>query len=258
MIMALFNMNFFSETLGMQSSVLVVIPQKSAAGQIGIENKANDKKYKVLYLLHGLSDDETIWLRRTSVERYASRYGIAVVMPNGHRSFYTDMRHGGAYYRYITEELPFRIKEFFNVSDKREDTFIAGLSMGGYGALKAALREPEKYAAASGLSAVVDIDGFSHSRPELFDAIFGDDLTIPEDDDLYKLIEKHKNDSVKPKLFIGIGKQDGLYDQNQPFRKALSDNGYDLTYRESDGVHSWEFWDEYILYTLEWMFGGKR
>ena len=103
MIMALFNMNFFSETLGMQSSVLVVIPQKSAAGQIGIENKANDKKYKVLYLLHGLSDDETIWLRRTSVERYASRYGIAVVMPNGHRSFYTDMRHGGAYYRYITE-----------------------------------------------------------------------------------------------------------------------------------------------------------
>lgn len=258
MIMALFNMNFFSETLGMQSSVLVVIPQKSAAGQIGIENKANDKKYKVLYLLHGLSDDETIWLRRTSVERYASRYGIAVVMPNGHRSFYTDMRYGGAYYRYITEELPFRIKEFFNVSDKREDTFIAGLSMGGYGALKAALREPEKYAAASGLSAVVDIDGFSHSRPELFDAIFGDDLTIPEGDDLYKLIEKHKNDSVKPKLFIGIGKQDGLYDQNQPFRKALSDNGYDLTYKESDGVHSWEFWDEYILYTLEWMFGGKR
>ena len=73
-----------------------------------------------------------------------------------------------------------------------------------------------------------------------------------------KLIEKHKNDSVKPKLFIGIGKQDGLYDQNQPFRKVLTDNGYDLTYRESDGVHSWEFWDEYILYTLEWMFGGKR
>lgn len=255
--MAFISLDFYSEALGMQSEVFVVIPQRGALGEIGIGNKAEDTKYKVLYLLHGLSDDHTIWMRRTSIERYASRYGICVVMPNGHRSFYTDMKYGGNYYTYITKELPARMREFFRVSDRREDNFIAGLSMGGYGALKAALREPDKYAAASALSAVTDISEFCGERSELFTAIFGEGQAVPDEDDLIKLVDAHKNDKIKPGIFIGIGRQDGLYDQNVRFKKILEDNGYDLTYRESDGVHCWEFWDEYILYTLEWMFGKK-
>ncbi len=255
--MAFISLDFYSEALGMQSEVFVVIPQRGALGEIGIGNKAEDTKYKVLYLLHGLSDDHTIWMRRTSIERYASRYGICVVMPNGHRSFYTDMKYGGNYYTYITKELPARMREFFRVSDRREDNFIAGLSMGGYGALKAALREPDKYAAASALSAVTDISEFCGERSELFTAIFGEGQAVPDEDDLIKLVDAHKNDKIKPGVFIGIGRQDGLYDQNVRFKKILEDNGYDLTYRESDGVHCWEFWDEYIQYTLQWMFGKK-
>lgn len=255
--MAFISLDFYSEALGMQSEVFVVIPQRGALGEIGIGNKAEDTKYKVLYLLHGLSDDHTIWMRRTSIERYASRYGICVVMPNGHRSFYTDMKYGGNYYTYITKELPARMREFFRVSDRREDNFIAGLSMGGYGALKAALREPDKYAAASALSAVTDISEFCGERSELFTAIFGEGQAVPDEDDLIKLVDAHKNDKIKPSVFIGIGRQDGLYDQNIRFKKILEDNGYAPTYRESDGVHCWEFWDEYILYTLQWMFGKK-
>ena len=255
--MAFISLDFYSEALGMQSEVFVVIPQNGALGEIGIDNNGSDKKFKVLYLLHGLSDDHTIWMRRTSIERYASRYGICVVMPNGHRSFYTDMKYGGNYYKYISKELPMRMREFFNVSDKREDNYIAGLSMGGYGALKAALREPDRFAAASALSAVTDISEFCGERSELFTAIFGEGQAVPDEDDLIKLVDAHKNDKVKPDIFIGIGKQDGLYEQNVRFKKILEDNGYDLTYRESDGVHCWEFWDEYIQYTLQWMFGGK-
>lgn len=255
--MAFISLDFYSEALGMQSEVFVVIPQNGALGEIGIDNNGSDKKFKVLYLLHGLSDDHTIWMRRTSIERYASRYGICVVMPNGHRSFYTDMKYGGNYYKYISKELPMRMREFFNVSDKREDNYIAGLSMGGYGALKAALREPDRFAAASALSAVTDISEFCGERSELFTAIFGEGQAVPDEDDLIKLVDAHKNDKVKPDIFIGIGKQDGLYAQNVRFKKILEDNGYDLTYRESDGVHCWEFWDEYIQYTLQWMFGGK-
>ncbi len=255
--MAFISLDFYSEALGMQSEVFVVIPQRGALGEIGIGNKAEDTKYKVLYLLHGLSDDHTIWMRRTSIERYASRYGICVVMPNGHRSFYTDMKYGGNYYTYITKELPARMREFFRVSDRREDNFIAGLSMGGYGALKAALREPDKYAAASALSAVTDIAAFCGERSSLFTSIFGEELKVPDEDDLKKLAEAHKNDEIKPRIYIGIGRQDGLYDQNVKFKKILEDNGYAPTYRESDGVHCWEFWDEYILYTLQWMFGKK-
>ena len=255
--MALINLDFFSEALGMQSEVLVVMPQRGGLGEIGVTNNSGGRNIKVLYLLHGLSDDQTIWMRRTSIERYAGYYGICVVMPNGHRSFYTDMKYGGDYYKYITKELPMRMQEFFNVSDKREDTFIAGLSMGGYGALKAALREPDRYAAASALSAVTDIAEFCGERSELFTAIFGEGQAVPDEDDLIKLVDAHKNDKVKPGIFIGIGRQDGLYDQNVRFKKILEDNGYDLTYRESDGVHCWEFWDEYIQYTLQWMFGKK-
>jgi S-formylglutathione hydrolase FrmB len=255
--MALINLDFFSEALGMQSEVLVVMPQRGGLGEIGVTNNGGSRNIKVLYLLHGLSDDQTIWMRRTSIERYAGYYGVCVVMPNGHRSFYTDMKYGGDYYKYITKELPARMSEFFNVSDRREDTFIAGLSMGGYGALKAALREPDRYAAASALSAVTDIAEFCGERSELFTAIFGEGQAVPDEDDLIKLVDAHKNDKIKPGVFIGIGRQDGLYDQNVRFKKILEDNGYDLTYRESDGVHCWEFWDEYILYTLQWMFGKK-
>ena len=255
--MAFISLDFFSEALGMQSEVFVVIPQRGALGEIGIGSKADDTKFKVLYLLHGLSDDHTIWMRRTSIERYATRYGICVVMPNGHRSFYTDMKYGGDYYKYIAKELPMRMREFFNVSDKREDNFIAGLSMGGYGALKIAMRNPDRFAAASALSAVTDIASFCGERSELFTAIFGEDRAVPDEDDLIKLAAAHKNDEIKPDIFIGIGRQDGLYEQNVKFKKVLTDNGYNMTYRESDGVHCWEFWDEYIQYTLDFMFGKK-
>lgn len=254
--MALVSLHFFSETLGMQSEAYVILPQNHSRGEIGVSNKTDSEKYKVLYLLHGLSDDHTIWMRRTSIERYAGDYGICVVMPCGHRSFYTDMKYGADYYTYITKELPARITEFFNVSDKREDTFIAGLSMGGYGALKAALREPDKYAKAAGLSAVCDINEFCQATTKLGISIFGETLSAPDEDDLFKLVSYHKDDGVKPDIYIGIGRQDGLYEQNQIFKQFLSENNYNVTYRESDGAHNWDFWDEYIKYVLQWMFGG--
>ena len=249
--MALIELDFYSETLGIQTQATVIIPQKPAGcrpEEIG--------GYKTLYLLHGLSDDNTIWLRRTSVERYADKYGICVVMPNGHRSFYTDMKYGGAYYKFLTYELPFRIKEFFRISDRREDTFIAGLSMGGYGALKAAMRQPERYAAAAGLSSAADIKEIYDRWPEMAILIAGEEGVKPEDD-LFALADMHKNDGLKPELYVGVGRQDALYESNQRLKSKLEECGYALTYRESDGTHSWAFWDEYIQYVLEWMFGKK-
>ena len=124
----------------------------------------------MLYLLHGLSDDDTIWLRRTSIERYVAPLGLAVVMPQVHRSFYTDEAHGNRYWTFLSEELPELVHHFFRLSRRREDTFVAGLSMGGYGALKWALREPERFAAAASMSAAADVAGMqAHGdwRPEL-------------------------------------------------------------------------------------------
>lgn len=252
--MAFIDLNFYSESLEMQTEVYVVIPQRSARGEIGIQSAGNAEKYKCLYLLHGLSDDCTIWMRRTSIERYATEYGICVVMPCGGRSFYTDMKYGMKYYTYIAHELPEMICDMFNVSDKREDNFIAGNSMGGYGAMKIALRECGRFCAAAGLSPVTDLKFLIDSgREELLRQIIGDTDTIPEQERLDWLLERNEQNPSKPRLYIGIGTEDFLYGDNVAFREKLGTMDYDFTYRESPGAHTWTFWDEYIQYVLQWM-----
>ena len=250
--MALIELKFYSQMLGMQTEAYVVIPQRSTVGEIGIKGSSDSKEYKCLYLLHGLSDDHTIWLRRTSIERYAADYGVCIVMPCGARSFYTDMKYGMKYFSYITEELPSVISEFLKISTKREDTYIAGLSMGGYGALKAALKKPEKYCAAAGLSSVADIK--SGMFDEVLVPVFGEEVNIPDEEDLFFLAEKTNKNSVKPRIYMGEGTEDFMYDANIRLKEHFEKLDYDFTYRESSGAHNWAFWDEYIQYVLEWMF----
>lgn len=252
--MALLNVNFYSEALGMQTEVLVILPQKSVMGQIGIEAKTRDTAYKTLYLLHGLSDDQTIWMRRTSIERYASEYGICVVMPCGGRSFYCDMKYGQAYYTFIAKELPQRIREFFRVSDKREDTFVAGLSMGGYGALKMALKEPDTFCAGAGLSPCCHLDSLDFNG--ILMSIFGE-IKTPESEDLACLADKMRSAPNKPRLYMAMGTDDFLYENAQPLRKKL-EKDYDFTYYETKATHSWDFWDSQIQTVLKWMFDEPR
>ena len=251
--MALIELKFFSQMLGMQAQAYVVVPQKSTDGEIGIKGNGDREEYKCLYLLHGLSDDHSIWLRRTSIERYATEYGICVVMPCGAKSFYTDMKYGMKYFSYITEELPRVISEFLKVSNKREDRYIAGLSMGGYGALKAALKKPEVFCAGAGLSSVADIKCGLFNDVLL--PVFGEEINIPDDEDLFFLAQKTNANPVKPRIFMGVGTEDFLYEANVKLKEKFEQLDYDFTYRESSGVHCWEFWDEYIQYVLKWMFG---
>src|SRR4051812_22076552 len=184
--MALLRWDFFSDALSLSTSMTVILPQPTST-QIGMTGDAGDEAPAVLYLLHGLSDDDTIWLRRTSIERYAAPLGLAVVMPQVHRSFYTDEAYGGRYWTFVSEELPELVARFFRVSERREDTFVAGLSMGGYGALKLALRQPERFAAAASLSGALDVGGFSRSPreedPMLWRRVFGERRTQGSDDD---------------------------------------------------------------------------
>lgn len=253
--MALIELKFFSQMLGMQTEAYVVMPQKSTKGQIGIGGATENKEYKCLYLLHGLTDDHTIWLRRTSIERYAALYGICIIMPCGGRSFYTDMKYGGKYFTYITEELPRVVAEFLNVSTKREDTFIAGNSMGGYGALKAALKKPDRYSAVAGFSSVTNIKNERFSQTLV--PVFGEELEIPNEEDLFYLAEQTESAPLKPRIFTCVGTEDFLYKENVMFKEKLENLNYDFTYVQSKGEHCWDFWDEHIKQVLEWMFGEK-
>lgn len=247
--MAFLEMKLFSESLGKCTQVSVIMPQRSSQGQIGLNAAAGTGLHKCLYLLHGLSDDNTIWMRRTSIERYAAKYGIAVVMPDAAKSFYTNMVQGDRYYDYIAHELPAVIEDMFPVSPRREDNFVAGLSMGGYGALKIALRENDKFCAGAGLSAVADIKGWMSRASALSRQVFGD--AVADSDDLFRLAETV---SPRPRLYMGVGTEDGLYAGNAALRDHLLSLGYDLTWRDSAGNHNWDFWDEYIQHVLAWMF----
>ena len=250
--MALFQTGYYSAALGKQASFNAVFPDNLIAG---------NKKFPVMYLLHGLSDDHSIWLRRSCIERYAAEYGVAVIMPDGGRSFYTDMKHGGKYFQAVAEEIPSFAERMFPISTRREDTFIAGLSMGGYGALKTALRYPERFAAAGIMSAVTDIAGkFSSGVFDLnmWQDIFGSASDVaPDGNDLFVLAEKAAALPQYPKIIQFCGKDDFLLEDNRKLNSTLENLHWkDYVYRETPGAHTWAFWDRHIQDILKFFFTG--
>ncbi|CAM4349109.1 esterase family protein [Paenibacillus alkaliterrae] len=256
--MAFITCNFFSEVLGLSTSMTVILPQQTTS-QIGMNNRSSHKLHKTLFLLHGFSDDDTIWSRRTSIERYVAELGLAVVMPNVHQSFYTDMAYGNKYWRFLTEELPVIARSFFPLSVAREDNFVAGLSMGGYGAFKWALRHPDRFAAAGSLSGALDMahhamdPAMPHMAP-YFKLIYGEKEIIGTDDDLLHVVaELSKGGSPKPALYQCCGTEDFLYNDNIAFRDACGQADYPLTYVEGPGSHEWGYWDMHIQHFLRWL-----
>jgi S-formylglutathione hydrolase FrmB len=254
--MAHLRCDFFAETLSLSTSMTVLLPQRTTT-QIGMAGVTVEGPPPVLYLLHGLSDDDTIWLRRTSIERYVAPLGLAVVMPQAHRSFYTDEAYGGRYWTFLSEELPELVSSLFRVSDRREHTFVAGLSMGGYGALKWALRQPERFAAAASLSGALHVAGPRNARlrpedPRLFERCFGDREVAGSPDDLLALV--HGADPARlPSLYVCCGTEDQLIDDNLLFSDAARARGLPLTTGFGPGGHDWAYWDARIQDVVAWL-----
>ncbi len=240
--MAIIKLDIYSEALDMVTTVNVAFPIVRPNGETG--------KFKCLYLLHGLGDDCESWIESTAIEKYAQEYGIFVVMPDGGRSFYADEQTGKKYYKYIAKELPSIIEEKFNISDKREDRFIGGNSMGGYGAIKIALTERERYAAVFGLSSVANIENETFTQTLL--PVFGN--SIPDSADLFHLATQHNSDDVKPRIYMTIGKDDFMYKDNVRLSKHFAELGYDYEYIETPGDHEWKLWNTTIQNALLWMF----
>ena len=245
--------DYYADALGMQTRMHVLLPQRQTAGKV-----------KTLYLLHGMSDDEGTWMRRTSIDRYAEEKGLAVVMPDGGLGWYTDMYRGLAWFKFISGELPALCRRFFPIlSDRREDTFIGGLSMGGYGALKCALRAPRTFSKVISLSGALDaadtaVNNTVPATRRYWEDVFGPAKDVPgSENDLFAAAEALTDPALRPRVYMWCGTEDFLYAQNTRMRDHLRALGYDLTYEESPGDHQWKYWDKKIAGALDWLLPGE-
>ena len=253
--MALIRMDHVPETVKINLPLNIIIPEPGRIGDIPIRRR------KVLYLLHGLSEDASAWQRYSSIEALAYAYGLVVVMPSAGRSFYIDQPNGQLYFTYLTEELPRYLSDVFDLTPRREDTFIAGTSMGGYGALKAAFWHPERFSAAASFSGVLSLEVLnldpSDTRKAEFAYLFGDLVKIrgSQNDPAVWLQKAAGNPAVLPRLFIACARQEDLYPLNLMFRDVCQKLGVAIDYHEEDGHHDWIFWDSQIKRFLNAVLG---
>lgn len=254
--MAWMQINYNSEVLGKEQRFMAMLPEDPSQ----FDPNVAPKQLPVLLLLHGLSSDETSYLRFTSVERYAKEHQLAVIMPAGDHSGYANMAYGHSYYDYVLEVFDYA-QQILPLSKKREDHFIAGHSMGGYGTIKYALTQSDRFSKAAPLSAVfapdtlMNIDWYDFSKK----AIVGEKTSAKgTDNDPYYLVEQAISNQVElPDLLIMCGTEDELYQDNLNFIHFLDEQKVPYQFEDGPGIHDYAYWDKAIKYAIDWFFKDR-
>ena len=251
--MALIKVNFRSKVLLEETALNIILPEGCAEEDI-----------PTVYLLHGMHGDHTLWCRKTNIERYAAERRMAIVMPDGENGFYTDMKYGKKHYSYVSEELVDFTRRVFRLSRRRERTFVAGLSMGGYGAFRIALTKPEVYSAAVSLSGCLDILSRLDNCKwhDIAVAIWGEDYANSvrgTSGDLFYLIDRYREvpAALRPRLYAACGTEDELYAANIDFCRKIDGAGFDFRFSDAPGGHNWAFWDSHIVKALDFFLEKK-
>lgn len=252
--MALLHVTFTSAALKRSVPMDVILPVDGM-------KPAYDRPFKTLYLLHGLLGSCGDWINGTRIKRWAEAKNLCVVMPSGDNCFYVPQQNPhNDYGRFIGEELVQITRRMFPLSHKREDTFIGGLSMGGFGALRNGLKYNETFGCIAGLSNALHF--FETPDPKALHALFneqccfGDMQQAASSDKNPRVLAQHLAtlpDATRPRIYMACGTEDSLLPSNRLFRDCLLENGFDLTYEEFPGDHNWDFWDMTIQRVLDWL-----
>lgn len=260
--MASGRMEFHADSIMQHTNFSFVIPNDFIIEEI--KNPAHyDRPTKTLILLHGLTGTDTDWLFGGVAQEMAKQYNLAVFMPTTGNSFYLDRGYpGGNYGTFVGEELPEYIRDTFGFCLTREDTMIAGLSMGGFGAIRTALAYPDTFSSCIALSSAMVIhevaetgDRKNSTMPQaMVHDVFGDPDTILDSDRNPEFLYRRGKAEGKtlPKIYLAIGREDSLYGVNQDFRHFLEAEKADFFYEDGPGAHTWDFWNEYLPRGIEW------
>ena len=261
--MAFIQMSILSKSLMRTVPVNVILPADKMVFP-GMPEPP-EKPFKTLYLLHGVFGSYIDWVNGTRIQRYAEEHDLAVVMPSGDNAFYVDQPGANNYYgEFVGKELVELTRKMFPLSRKREDTFIGGLSMGGYGAMRNGLKYWENFGcivALSGALLVEDVakrtndDPFFLNRRDYAEACFGDLSKILDSDKNPKYLVRQlkKEGRPIPRIYMACGDADSLLPVNQDMAAFLKEQGADVTFEVGPGAHEWDFWDTYIRRAIEWL-----
>ncbi len=261
--MASGRMEFHAESIMQHANFSFVLPNDVNMEEVK-DLRFYDRPPKSLILLHGLTGTDTDWLYGGVAQEMAIQYNLAVFMPTTGNSFYLDRGYeGGNYSTFVGEEFPEYLRKVFGCCDNRENTMIAGLSMGGYGAIHTALAFPETFSACVALSSALVVHEYAEIgrrensvMPEaMVRDIFGDPETVLESIKNPEFQYRKLKETGKeiPKLYLAIGREDTLYEKNQVFRRFLEAEKADFFYEDGPGMHNWTFWNDYLPRGLEWI-----
>ncbi len=261
--MAFLQVTLFSESLMRTVPVNVILPadKMTFPGQ----PERPEKPYPTLYLLHGVFGSCIDWLSGTRIQRFAEEKDLAVVMPSGDNAFYVNQPKGhNLYGQFIGQELVKLTRKMFPLSRRREDTFIGGPSMGGYGALRNGLKYSDTFGAVIVLSGALHLEEMAGRTKETpfflegksyAEACFGDLSKLPDSDMNPKRLVRDLVLSGKslPAVYMACGDSDSLLSVNQDMAGFLKTNGADVTFEQGPGAHEWDFWDRYIKKAIDWL-----
>nr|AGJ83836.1 FAE3 [uncultured bacterium] len=260
--MALIQMDFFSKSLSRLASVNVLLPNDSDEEQKA-DNAAYERNMKTLYLLHGYTGNRNDWLLNSRVSEISSRYNLAVVCPSGENSFYTDAPGAGrAFGQYIGRELVDYCRQTFGLSLNRADTFIGGLSMGGFGALRNALQYNQTFGKVFALSSALIIHNIKGMREgdadqiadyAYYRSVFGDLAALEESPANPEYWVRKMAPGCCPAIYMACGRDDFLIEENRAFKSFLDTQKIPVRYTEDDGEHDWDYWNRHLEPAVRWL-----
>ena len=276
--MALVSVDYFSAALMRTTTLQIVLPFDTTGDAFAADRAGRDEPkpgdafpyppvrapFRTLFLLHGITGNHTDWISRSNICELAERHSLAVIMPSGYNAFYLDQPDSHNYYgRFVGEELVTAARRVLPLSTRREDTFIGGISMGAFGALRNGLRYCETFGGivalssamvAGGLEQVLAEEPFFLSRPFL-ESTFGSlgQVRGGDKDPVRLAADLVYCDQPRPRVYLACGSSDPLAPANRQLAQQLRDTGLDVSYREEAGGHDWAFWNDALPAALDWL-----